>query len=179
MQVCVCVRVRVSAVYVLWFSSYACCNTPPQLCPLLLRAMRFERSFSVLLRVYRAVSSFVLELGPLLPTECEVCLAALADAVEAGATIVDSLDPDTTYVTKSRFGSAGARIVADAHRMLSERARDDDDTGHGRVVLPKLVLVLECWSMLTSRPDFLRHTYVTFDASPDRAKVGATLGLWG
>ena len=164
---------------------------------MLVRGLRFERSFAVLLRIFRVTTSFLLELGHLLPPECEVFLAMLAGMVEAGATVVDSADPDTTFTTKTRFGTAGAKIVADAHRWFSDHTGgsggpsskasaltvaavgthspdyDEDSVtpSSGRIVLPKLVLVLECWHMLTARPAFLRHVYAHFDATPDCAKV--------
>jgi hypothetical protein len=151
---------------------------------MLLRSLRCERSFALLLRVFRASTAFILELGPLLPTECEIFLAMLANMVETGATIVDCIDPDTTFVTKSRFGSVGAKIVADAHRWFSDKSMKgsskavveavaDDDTPQARVTLPKLILVLETWHMLTSQHTCLRFIFQQYDAVPDRAKVRA------
>lgn len=167
-----------------------------QISPLLVRALKYERTFPGMLRVFRVTASYAAGVGCALPTECEVVLSHLAACVEAGALAVDCTHPDTTFASKSRFGSAGARIVADAHRWFSTsdkpsgsgsgggknaapRPYEDDDGDDGTVTgmagLPKLVLALECWHMLTQQPQFLRHVFTDFDATAERTKVSAGL----
>lgn len=65
-------------------------------------------------------------------------------------------------------------VVADKStpsKGAATAGEDEDAHSNARIALPKLVLALECWSLLTSRPDFVRHVYSQFDATPDRAKV--------
>ncbi len=166
-----------------------------QLCPILIRLLRSERQFPVLLRLFRLAVSFILSLGHALPTECEILLGLLVTMVESGASVVDCQDQSAT--SKSRFGSSGARIVAGAHRALSEQAgakreamrgaveakasglagadwMDDDDSALSftrALSLPKLVLALETWHVLTLRPDVVRTMFLKFDAPGQKVRT--------
>lgn len=134
----------------------------------------------------------VLHLSSALQTECEIVFNVLVTMIESGADVVDSQDNSTN--SKARFGSAGARIVAGAHRALSEQSvrtvrsaveakasglagadwMDDDDSmlSFTRALsLPKLVLALETWHVLTLRPDVIRLMFTKYDAPADHAKV--------
>jgi hypothetical protein len=157
-----------------------------QVAPLLLRALRYEKTFPAQLRVFRVVVAFAGRVGFVLPTECEILLAHVAALVEAGTTTVDCAHSDTTIVTKSRFGSAGAKIVADAHKWFSDKTssghprtksvdEEDDDGPVGTSTLPKLILALECWYCLTQQRGFLRQVFTGFDCTPDRAKIFARM----
>ena len=165
-----------------------------QLCPVLIRLLRSERSFPVLLRLFRLAVSFILSLGQFIPTECEILINLLVTMVESGAAVVDCQEQSAT--SKSRFGSAGARIVAGAHRALSEQSAgkreavrgaveakasglagtdwmDDDDSALSftrALSLPKLVLALETWHVLTLRPDIVRVIFMKFDAPGQKVR---------
>ncbi len=65
------------------------------MCPLLIRLLRSERSFAVLLRLFRVAVSLVLHLSGGLPTECEIVFNVLVTMIESGADVVDSQENST------------------------------------------------------------------------------------
>lgn len=167
--------------------------------------MRSESRFDVQLRVMRCVLVLLVDYSDVLVTEAEVFLTMLlkiADGkVSAGAIVADAAAGSAAASDSRRYGTAGARILANTHRMLartstaptlSEISDHIGDIGPGMTrdrgesltavdAAPPLflrMLVLEMLHILTLKRHVVRGVFQAFDSTDGCTNVGCSVHRW-
>lgn len=93
--------------------------------PLLIKTLRSESSFPVLLRLLRTVVVVITELGSALETEAEIFLHMLVRFVEVCEGGFEA-EARRDEGREDRLGRSGASIVARAHKLLAEQQHKAD-----------------------------------------------------